>query len=367
MLKLQLLKIIKKQKNWQYSILAVLGFAFAIFAGFFFRGANYLSISDIPKENIAKVSEVIWDKTQKSTPSIIEGKIISALENKGYSVDTVYSDRVSAQKLKDSIEKFINQCVIKEHADSGYYVVIKDLPEANISQVASMIWAETQESTPFIIGKKIIKGLEGYTIDKVFMTLGRAEEFITPIKPFITEYTTNAYPWGAHLQTKGSLFSWMYFQIYAPLSATMFALLAFFVASASYRAFRIRNFEATLLLVAGIILMLGRVPIGDLIPWWVVAILIVFGIGAISAPWIKDKKILFGLISGGIIIFLIAGFTLGWNQEPPQILLITVIQDWIFDYPTTAGSRALMIGIALGVVGTSFRIILGMERSFLGE
>ena len=367
MLKLQLLKIIKKQKNWQYSILAVLGFAFAIFAGFFFRGANYLSISDIPKENIAKVSEVIWDKTQKSTPSTIEGKIISALENKGYSVDTVYSDRVSAQKLKDSIEKFINQCVIKEHADSGYYVVIKDLPEANISQVASMIWAETQESTPFIIGEKIRKGLEGYTIDKVFMTVGRAEEFITPIKPFITEYTTNAYPWGAHLQTKGSLFSWMYFQIYAPLSATMFALLAFFVASASYRAFRIRNFEATLLLVAGIILMLGRVPIGDLIPWWVVAILIVFGIGAISAPWIKDKKILFGLISGGIIIFLIAGFTLGWNQEPPQILLITVIQDWIFDYPTTAGSRALMIGIALGVVGTSFRIILGMERSFLGE
>ena len=181
MLKLQLLKIIKKQKNWHYSILPVLGFAFAIFAGFFFRGANYLSISDIPKENIAKVSEVIWDKTQKSTPSTIEGKIISALENKGYSVDTVYSDRVSAQKLKDSIEKFINQCVIKEHADSGYYVVIKDLPEANISQVASMIWAETQESTPFIIGEKIIKGLEGYTIDKVFMTLGRAEEFITPI------------------------------------------------------------------------------------------------------------------------------------------------------------------------------------------
>ena len=322
MLKLQLLKIIKKQKNWQYSILAVLGFAFAIFAGFFFRGANYLSISDIPKENIAKVSEVIWDKTQKSTPSTIEGKIISALENKGYSVDTVYSDRVSAQKLKDSIEKFINQCVIKEHADSGYYVVIKDLPEANISQVASMIWAETQESKPIIIGEKIIIGLEGYTIDKVFMTVGRAEEFITPIKPFITEYTTNAYPWGAHLQAKGSLFSWMYFQIYAPLSATMFALLAFFVASASYRAFRIRNFEATLLLVAGIILMLGRVPIGDLIPWWVVAILIVFGIGAISAPWIKDKKILFGLISGGIIIFLIAGFTLGWNQEPPQIFLI---------------------------------------------
>jgi hypothetical protein len=113
--------------------------------------------------------------------------------------------------------------------------------------------------------------------------------------------------------------------------------------------------------------MLGRVPVGDLIPWWVVAVLIMFGIGAISAPWIKDKKVLFGFITGGIILFLGTGFSMGWNQDPPQILLITVIQDWIFDYPTTAGSRALMIGIALGTVGTSFRIILGMERSFLGE
>jgi len=100
---------------------------------------------------------------------------------------------------------------------------------------------------------------------------------------------------------------------------------------------------------------------------WIVAILIVFGIGAISAPWIKDKKIFFGLVVGGIVLFLGVGFAMGWNQSPPQILLIPVIQDWIFDYPTTAGSRALMIGIALGIVATSFRIIVGIERSFLGE
>ena len=57
----------------------------------------------------------------------------------------------------------------------------------------------------------------------------------------------------------------------------------------------------------------------------------------------------------------------GWSENAPAFLQVPAIQAWIFDYPTAAGSRALMIGVALGIIGTTFRIIMGIEKSFLGE
>lgn len=124
---------------------------------------------------------------------------------------------------------------------------------------------------------------------------------------------------GRSFSDPGTPFYYLYIHVYYPLMATMFALLAFFVASASYRAFRARNVEATMLLVAAFILMLGRVPIGD----WITA-------------WLPE------------------GYRLGnWA-------------DWIMDYPQTAGQKAIMIGIALGVVSSALRVILGLERAYMG-
>jgi hypothetical protein len=130
---------------------------------------------------------------------------------------------------------------------------------------------------------------------------------------------------GTQVNHPESHFFWIYWYIFQPLSATMYALLAFYVASASYRAFRARNMEATILLVAGIIVMLGRVPLGQTFTNWLPA----------------------------------TGFFSGFRLEQ--------VADWIYTYPNTAGQRAIMIGIALGVVSTSLRLILGIEKSFLGE
>lgn len=124
---------------------------------------------------------------------------------------------------------------------------------------------------------------------------------------------------GEDFREPGTMFSWLYEYVYTPLSSTMFALLAFFVASASYRAFRARNFEATLLLLAAFFVMLGRVPVGD----------------------------------------ILTGFL-------PEQIRLSALASWVMNFPQTAGQRAIMIGIALGLVSTSLRIILGIERSHLG-
>ena len=174
--------------------------------------------------------------------------------------------------------------------------------------------------------------------------------------------------WGKHLDAKDSYFYWMYWYIYQPLSTTMFALLAFFVASASYRAFRIRNYEATLLLISGIILMLGRVPIGSLIPWWAIVGMYVALIFSLIKSYFKSKNLsIYSFVAIYMFLILIGDFIFGWGQDTPSFLKLNDIQQWIFNIPATAGATAIMIGIAIGTIAQSYRIITGRERSILGE
>lgn len=133
----------------------------------------------------------------------------------------------------------------------------------------------------------------------------------------------------------GSPFMYLYTHIIIPLQATMFALLAFFIASAAYRAFRARTFEATLLLIAACLVMLGRVPLGSIV-------------------W-KGISELLGIIPG------INGVELG------KLEIFARISDWIMDFPQTAAKRGIFIGVVLGGVAMSIRIILGIERTYISS
>lgn len=127
----------------------------------------------------------------------------------------------------------------------------------------------------------------------------------------------------ANVTASGSYFQLVFESVITPLSATMYALLAFFVASASYRAFRAKNREATILLVAAFIILLGQTVIGTVVTAWI--------------------------------------------PEQFSFLQIPNLAIWIMSSPNLAGQRAILIGIGLGVVSMALRIILGIERTYLGE
>ncbi len=114
-------------------------------------------------------------------------------------------------------------------------------------------------------------------------------------------------------RTSQGVFDFAYMNIQVPIQSTMFSLLAFYIASAAFRAFRAKSALATVLLLAAVVVMLGQVPIGELIGDWF-----------------------------------------------PKIGL------WILRYPNTAAKRAISLGVGFGILATQLKIIFGVERNWLG-
>jgi hypothetical protein len=105
----------------------------------------------------------------------------------------------------------------------------------------------------------------------------------------------------------------------------MFALLAFYVASAAFRAFRAKNIEAVLLLATALIILVGQT---------------------------KDREF--------------TSLFIAQPDDPSIPYPVAVVVEFIRSTFVTAGQRAIMIGISLGVVATSLRVLIGLDRSYLG-
>lgn len=108
-------------------------------------------------------------------------------------------------------------------------------------------------------------------------------------------------------------FQFWFNAVVTPGGGTVWALGAFYIASAAFRAFRMKNIDSTLLLVAAVVVMLGGVPIGEAI----------------------------------------------WPGFPSA-------GKWITDIPNMAATRGMMIGAGLGAIASGLRGLLGIERSYLG-
>jgi len=111
----------------------------------------------------------------------------------------------------------------------------------------------------------------------------------------------------------GELISLIFKHVQFPLQATVFSLLAFFVATAAYRAFRLRSPEALAFLLVAVVVLLGQIP-----------------------GWGLD----------------VLRETLPWARG------------WILSVMSLGGARGILLGVALGTIVIGLRLLMGIDRPY---
>jgi hypothetical protein len=215
--------------------------------------------------------------------------------------------------------------------DLGAQLVAGDF---TINQVAALQEFLASQPTVADFRKQIALALlslakrEGRTVPQARIDILLAEHraqaaFETKVNELYRASHVTRFPLSGDYKATGSPFWWVYEYLFQPLTATMFALLAFYVASAAFRAFRAKNTEAILLLGTAFIILVVQTPLG---------------------AWLT-----------------------GWVPDSLSALQADEMKRYIMSLFNTAGNRAIMIGIALGTAATSLQILLGVDRSYLGR
>ncbi len=106
-------------------------------------------------------------------------------------------------------------------------------------------------------------------------------------------------------------YSWIFNATVVPLGATFYALLAFYIVSAAYRAFRAKTWDASILLISAIIVLIGKAPLGEYL-----------------FPFLGK-----------------------WTS-------------WIMDIPSVAAMRSVLFGATLGALITAIRVFIGFDRPY---
>ncbi len=230
-------------------------------------------------------------------------------------------------------------------AIGGFVLIIAYFIPATESwgEVAA-IWFDVLAAIAFILGggnllkvhlRKVSDQVRGWGYSVICLVA-----FLTTLYVGLTKTGVNPeaqYPhftWSGSYRSDGSPFWWLYEYGFKPLTASMFAMLAFYVASAAFRAFRAKNLEAILLLGTAFIILLGRTFAGVVLT------------GFLPEAPLENPTFL---------------------QELAHNLKLENLTVYVMQVFNTAGNRAIMIGIALGIASTSLKVLLAVDRSYLGS
>ena len=112
----------------------------------------------------------------------------------------------------------------------------------------------------------------------------------------------------------------VYDGVFNSLNATMFSIVAFYIVSAAYRAFRIRSADAAILLASAVLIMLGQVTFGQALTKWI--------------P----------------------------NDGVAANLRLENLANWVLTRVNSPAIVAISFGVGIGTLATSLRLWLSLER-----
>ncbi len=138
----------------------------------------------------------------------------------------------------------------------------------------------------------------------------------------LNDYAPHLHVFGSGV-TSVDVFNFLFQGGLVNLGAATFSMIAFYIASAAYRAFRIRSLEATLLMAAALIVMLGAVFFGTVLTNWIP-----------SAP-----------------------------NNPASNFRIENIAQWLLIEVNGAAQRGILFGLTVGLLAASLRLWLSLERN----
>jgi hypothetical protein len=109
-------------------------------------------------------------------------------------------------------------------------------------------------------------------------------------------------------------YQWIYNALYLPLGSTMYSSLAFYMAYGAYKVLRARNFEAALLFITAVLVIIGNTPI-----------------------------------------------------FPAMFPGFFHMREWIFTAVVGGAYRGIRIGVGIGAVVLGIRTLVGLETGYLGR